>query len=262
VSGSSPTGTATLDVPGLEVLGPGPGGAPGRPPLVFVPGLGHTAGCWDNWRAAAGEAGYPAYAMSLRGHGGSAGNVRLGRLGAYRADVIKVAAALPEPPVLIGHSMGALVSAMAAARRRVRALVLVAGVPARPAIGSLLSVARQHPLDALGVLAGRTLAMRPEYMYERLDPATAATYIAMAGPESPIAQHQLLFHRPPAAPLGGAPVLCIATRADRLVPVRDVRATARRYGAELVEFDGLVHNLMQDVGWEQPWAAIAAWLDR
>lgn len=250
------------DVPGLELLGPGPVTDADRPPLLFVPGLGHEAGCWDRWRTAAAAAGYPAYAMSLRGHGTSHGNVRRARLGQYRDDVVRVARSLPEPPVLVGHSMGGLVSAMAAARYAVPALVLVASVPARPALGSLLSIARQHPLDAAGVLAGRTLRMRPEYLFERLDPATAAACIARCGPESPIAQYQLVFHRRPARPFGGARVLALGAPADRLVPVADVRATARYYDADLMEFEGLGHNLMQDEGWEQPWAAVEAWLSR
>ncbi|MBO9521863.1 MAG: alpha/beta hydrolase [Nocardioidaceae bacterium] len=259
-----------MSAPSLEVLGPridprvdprvGPGGD--RPPLLFVPGLGHEATCWDRWRTAATEAGYPAYAMSLRGHGTSEGNVRRARIGQYRDDVIRTALSLPDQPVLVGHSMGGLVAAMAAARMRVRALVLVAAVPARPAVGSLLTVVRQHPLDAAGILAGRTLRMRPEYLYERLDDATAADYISRCGPESPIAQYQLIFHRRPGRPLGGAPVLSLAARADRLVPLADVRATARHYDAELIELDDLGHNLMQDEGWELPWAAAEAWLNR
>lgn len=246
----------------LEVLGPGPGASGNGPPLLFVPGLGHEAGCWDQWRTAAATDGFAPYAMSLRGHGASAGKVRRARLGQYRDDVIRVARSLPERPVLIGHSMGGLVSAMAAARFEVRALVLVAAVPARPAFGSLLSIARQHPADALGVLAGRTLRMRPEYLFERLPAETAAAYIARCGPESWVAQYQLVLHRRPARPLGGAPVLALGAPADRLVPISDVRATARHYDAELAEFPGIGHNLMQDDGWEAPWATVSSWLTR
>jgi pimeloyl-ACP methyl ester carboxylesterase len=248
--------------PHLEVRGPGPGAAPGRPPLLLVPGLGHEAGCWDNWRTAAGAAGHPAYAMSLRGHGTSTGRLRTARLGQYRDDVVRVARSLPEAPILVGHSMGGLVSAMAAARTPARGLVLVATVPARPGFGCLASVARQHPGDAVGLIAGRTLRMRPAYLFEGLDETTAASYVSRAGKESPIAQHQLVLHRPPAAPLGDPPVLVLAATADRLVPLRDVRATARRYDAELVELDGIGHNLMQDSGWERGWAAVEDWLSR
>ncbi|GHE76075.1 alpha/beta hydrolase [Amycolatopsis deserti] len=254
----------TRRLPELEVLGPDTSAASGSglPPLLFVPGLGHSARCWDNWRMAANQAGYLAYAMSLRGHGASTGPLLTSRLGQYRDDVIRVAAQLPAQPVLVGHSMGGLVSLMAAARHRVRGLVLVASVAARPGVGSFLSVARQHPGDAIQMVVGRTLPMRPEYLYEALDRASARRWIAEAGKEAPLAQHQIIFHRPPKAPLGDPRILCVAATADRLVPLTDVKDTARRYGAALHQFDRIGHNMMQDDGWEIVWADVHAWLRR
>jgi pimeloyl-ACP methyl ester carboxylesterase len=251
-------------LPELEILGPDADAAsgPGLPPLLFVPGLGHAAGCWDNWRQAASEAGYPAYAMSLRGHGASTGSLLASRLQDYRDDVLRVTAQLPEPPVLVGHSMGGLVSLMAAARQRVCGLVLVASVASRPGVGSFLSVARRHPGDAAQMVIGRTLPMRPEYLYEDLDDATARRWIAGTGHEAPLAQHQIIFHRPPKPPLGDPPILCLAATADRLVPLADVKDTARRYGAALHQFDRIGHNMMQDGGWEKVWADAEAWLRR
>jgi pimeloyl-ACP methyl ester carboxylesterase len=140
--------------------------------------------------------------------------------------------------------------------------VLVATVPSRPALGSLATVARQHPGDAARIMVGRTLPLRPEYMFETLSGPEVDEHVDRCGPESPWAQFQLLLHRRPARPRNGAPVLVLASRADRLVPLADVRATARRYDAELHEFGGIGHNLMQDVGWEAPWATVAGWLDR
>lgn len=249
-----------MSSPHLEVLGPDVTSAD-RPPLLFVHGLGHEAHCWDHWRAAAAEAGFPAYALSLRGHGNSQGSSLTGRLGQYREDVLRVARSLPAPPVLIGHSMGGLVVAQALARYRAPAAVLVAAVPARPALGSLLSIARRHPGDAARVLVGASLPLRPEYMFEKLAGPEVDAHIARCGRESAIAQFQLLFHRRP-RPLPGTPILMLGARADRLVPIRDVRASARHYDAELMEFGGIGHNLMQDVGREAPWHAARAWLDR
>jgi pimeloyl-ACP methyl ester carboxylesterase len=42
-----------------------------RPPLLFVHGLGHGAWCWEHWLDTAAAAGYPAAAVSLRGHADS-----------------------------------------------------------------------------------------------------------------------------------------------------------------------------------------------
>jgi pimeloyl-ACP methyl ester carboxylesterase len=68
------------------------------------------------------------------------------------------------------------------------------------------------------------------------------------------------MHRPAGAPLGNPPVLVLATPEDRLVPIRGVRATARRYGAEVVEFPGMGHDLMLDARWHEPLDAMLGWL--
>lgn len=248
--------------PKLEVISRTPSPPTGKPPLLFVHGLGHAAWCWENWMDAAVSAGYPAHAVSLRGHRGSEGSLRTSTMGDYVTDVVRTAATLPEPPVVIGHSMGGFVTQMVMARHPVRAGVLVSPVPAHPALGSLLSVARQHPTDALRIVAFKSLPLRPSYLFERLDPVTAGGYSARMGPESPLAQYQLLLHRPQRLPVNGAPVLVLATPEDRLVPIGDVRRTARRYGAQLEEFPGMGHDLMLDEGWEKPFDVMERWLSR
>jgi pimeloyl-ACP methyl ester carboxylesterase len=246
---------------GLELLSATPADPrPDRPPLLFVHGLGHGAWCWEHWLRGAAAAGYTALAVSLRGHAGSAGRLGTARLSDYVDDVIHTAASLPRRPVLVGHSMGGLVVQQAAARYAAHATVLVASVPAHPAAGSLASVARQHPLDAARLMLGRPLPLRPRYLFAGLDAAEARQQAQLCGAESPLAQYQLLFHRRPAVPRGGAPVLALAAPGDRLVPIGDVRRTARRYRATLHEFPGLGHNLMLDEGWQRPLDALLDWL--
>ena len=62
------------DQPPRGDLGPARRPTPGRPPLLMVHGIAHAAWCYDeNWVPAAAAQGWPAYAVSLRGHGGSGG---------------------------------------------------------------------------------------------------------------------------------------------------------------------------------------------
>jgi len=243
----------------LEVL-EGPPGDPDRPPLLFVHGLGHGAWCWEHWMPAAAEAGYPVYAVSLRGHGGSSGRLRTALLGQYVDDVVRTAASLPGPAVLVGHSMGGLVVQQALARYAAVAAVLVSPVPAHPALASLRTIARQHPLDALGIVVGRSLPLRAEYLFGELPPEDGRRHADRCGSESGVVQYQLLLHRPARPPLGGAPVLVLGTPDDRLVPIRGIRATARRYDADLVEFPGMGHDLMLDARWREPLDTMLRWL--
>src|SRR5204863_8880860 len=70
-----------------------------RPPLLFVPGLGH--GAWvfaSRWLDHAAARGFSSYAMSLRGHGES-GSARRTTLRAYTHDVVQVASRMPRRAV-------------------------------------------------------------------------------------------------------------------------------------------------------------------
>jgi pimeloyl-ACP methyl ester carboxylesterase len=254
--------TGNTSSSGLEVVERQPTGDQGRPPLLFVHGLGHGAWCWENWLEGAAEAGYPAHAVSLRGHGASDGRLRTSRLGHYADDVIAAATSLPAPPVLVGHSMGGLVVQQTLARYAARAAVLVAPIPAHPAVASLAAIARRHPLDALRIVGGGSLPLRPEYLFHELDRAAARTQADRCGPESALVQYQLLIHRPARAPLGSPPVLVLASPDDRLVPIRGVRRTAARYGADVVEFPGIGHDLMLDARWREPLDAMLDWLPK
>ena len=216
-------------------------------------GLGHGAWCWEHWLDAAAEAGHPAYAVSLRGHGGSPGRLRTALLSQYVDDVVADGGALPRPPVLVGHSMGGLVVQQALARYAARAAVLVAPVPAHPAVrlagGHRPAAPARRAEDrrsAARCRCGRTTSSTSS------TPAEARRLADRCGGESAVVQYQLLLHRPAGPPLGAPPVLVLATPDDRLVPIRGVRATAARYGARVEEFPGMGHDLMLDARWREP----------
>jgi pimeloyl-ACP methyl ester carboxylesterase len=249
--------TSTHD---LEVIERQPATDTGKPPLLFVHGLGHGAWCWEHWQEGAAEAGYPSYAVSLRGHGNSGGRLRSSLLAHYVDDVVRTASALPRPAVLVGHSMGGLVVQQALARYAAHAGVLVAPVPRHPAVAALLNVARRHPLDALKILGGGSLPLRQDYLFNELPAEDAHRYTDRCGGESPIVQYQLILHRPPRRPLGGAPVLVLVSPDDRLIPVAGQRATAERLGARLEEFPGMGHDLMLEPRWREPLKVLLDWL--
>ena len=234
-----------------EVISAGHSTATGRAPLLMVHGMAHGAWCFgEHWVPAAAAAGWPSYAVSLRGHGSSAGGRRLRRtlVRDYVHDVLQTITELPEPPVLIGHSMGAMVAQLVAERYPLRGLVLLTPAPTHSGIGDLLAIARDRPLDALGAVLGRTLSMGPEILFEGLDPQTAAGYADRTGTESPLVQYDLLLRRR-TGPVR-APVLVIGTPSDRLVRPADVQRTADSYGVEPIWFPGMGHDVMLDRGWD------------
>jgi len=233
-----------------------------RPPLLFVPGLGHGAWAFaEHWLEHAAGRGFPAYAMSLRGHGDS-GTARRTTLRAYVHDVVQVAARLPRQAVLIGHGVGGLAVAKALARYPARAGVLVS-----PVLGGLDTFAnalwRNVPGTLPAVFGARLTLRRGQLFGRELGSASAKEYAArIGGAAAPLAQWQLLLHRAPEPPVGDVPVLVVGSPDDKVVPRRALERAARRYGGAPLLFPGMGHDLMLDARWQEPIDAILDWLDK
>jgi len=132
----------------LAVDGRGPADAPA---LLFVHGFGQTRHAWRRSAEKLANAGFRTLAFDLRGHGDSprAADGRY-ELQQFLDDLLGVSRSLPEPPVLIGASMGGLLG-LALAGETIpppfRALVLVDITPRWESAGvaRMLGFMRAHP---------------------------------------------------------------------------------------------------------------------
>lgn len=233
----------------------------GRPPVLFVPGFGHGAWAFaEHWLEHTASRGFPAYAMSLRGHGDS-GSTRRAGLQAYTQDVVQVASSLPRQAVLVGHGASALVVARAMARYPARAAVLVA-----PVLGGFATAATalaRNPIGTLPALVGGRLRLRRGQLFSRELPASDARgYTSRLGGASTRAQWQLLFGSAPEPPVGDPPVLVVGSPDDRVVPRSALTRASRRYGRAPLLFPGMGHDMMLDARWREPIDAILDWLDK
>jgi pimeloyl-ACP methyl ester carboxylesterase len=109
-------------------------GDPSDPPVVLLHGGGQTRHSWGTTLGNVGAHGWRAYSVDLRGHGDSEwaedGDYSLDALA---GDVVAISQALPQPPALVGASLGGI-SSMAAIGEHpdvnvARALVLVDVAP-------------------------------------------------------------------------------------------------------------------------------------
>ncbi|QDJ12231.1 Hydrolase family protein (plasmid) [Roseomonas mucosa] len=113
-------------------------------PVLLVHGGYHGASCWDEWRTVLSGLGLPSAALDLRGHGALAEASLSPTTGVadYAADVGEAVSALREmtgqTPVLVGHSLGALV-VLAATAANVPSTGLALLAPSPP--GNLPGVA-------------------------------------------------------------------------------------------------------------------------
>ncbi len=257
-----PRSIGTLRLDTIDV--PKPSGAP----VLCLHGL--FAGSWvfEQVLPLIAERGYPATALSFRGHPPSAALRTIGRtsIAAYCHDAFEAAREL-ERPIVIGHSLGGLVALLLASRNLVRAAVLVSSAPPRGiSVFSrplLLRMARYLPalllsrpfvpsdvdLDALvlnRVPEGERPAIRHRFV---ADSGRAARQAALGVYDVPLRSLRV-------------PLLVVGAEHDRFVPLNVARRLARRYDATLHVARGHGHFLFAEPGWETEVGAILDWIDR
>jgi pimeloyl-ACP methyl ester carboxylesterase len=123
----------------------------GRPALLFAHGFGQTRGAWNGAAAALAGAGCRCVTFDTRGHGESEraadGDYHMDQ---FADDLLRLARAQPEPPILVGASMGGLLGMVLAGEIRpapFRALVLVDITPRWETAGveRILAFMQAHP---------------------------------------------------------------------------------------------------------------------
>lgn len=258
----------------LEIIAAPPRAAVRRTTaLLFVHGAWHGGWCWqDHFLPFFAGEGYPSYAVSLRGHGASAGRDRLRwwRIVDYVADLRSAVRELPAPPVLVGHAMGAYVVQRYLHDGHCAGAVLVAPAPASSVRGATLRLARRHPLVLLR--ANARLSLRPivatpalvrealfsdqapwdlvERTHARLQDESYRAYLDMLG---------LCRIRPRPLHL---PLLVLGGERDGLFTPREFVATAQAWGADLEILPRGVHDMMLDPAWPDAAGRILDWLRR
>lgn len=123
----------------------------GTPTLLFAHGFGQTRGAWNAAAATMAARGCRCVAFDSRGHGESSrvpnGDYHMQQ---FVDDLLALAHAQPEPPILVGASMGGLLGLVVAGEMRpspFRALILVDITPRWETAGveRILAFMQAHP---------------------------------------------------------------------------------------------------------------------
>jgi pimeloyl-ACP methyl ester carboxylesterase len=257
----------------LEILSRAPKQRSSHAPLMFVHGAYTGAWCWDEyflpWFA---ERGFEAHAVSLRGHGGSPapGLLDLAGIDDYVADLLLAAATLGRPPVLVGHSMGAIVVQRAARRCAARGLVLMAPVPPHGLAGSLFTLATRDPplflaLNTMQLSNGEdnpSIRRVRDYLFSQsVSEADARRHLTRMQRESSraladLAWPQHLWIRQAV----GTPTLVLGAERDAFFPVSMIREASAFHNVTPVLFPDMAHVMMLEPGWEHVASTILEWL--
>ena len=246
--------------------------------IVMLHGALAGGWCFDTFRDVFEGEGWAVHTPDLIGHGrdkvGADRKLVGVGLAEYRTDFAAVLKTLPPQPVVLGHSMGALLAQQLASSGRARALILVS--PA-PHAGILPSSDSEKNLaqSLMGIPSFWKTVIDPDfdlacfYSLNRVPKDRQRAVFDKFGPESGLAYFEMFFwmidERRAAAVEADAvrcPVLCLSVTDDNLVSLQTARATALPYrDAQFCEEAGHGHMLPVEPGADGIARRIAAWLE-
>ncbi len=237
-----------------------------RATVVFAHGVGEHAGLYDRYAGQLGRHGISLRALDQIGHGRSAGSPDTGRWGVITsaddlvADIQQLAdlaaAADPGLPLILqGHSLGAIMSAVAATRQPDRYAALVLS-------GAKLTEPPDFRTDSEEIeLGAGNLSADPDYLrWLEEDPL-----VFTGGPQMTASLRRVL---PPAwaelvvaLPGLDKPVLLVHGEADPVSAVAGARYWAAVLPhARLAIFPGARHDVLNETVHEQVAAVIAQFI--
>ena len=245
-----------------------------KSPVIMVHGAFCGGWAFDAFRRPFEAAGHVCLAPDLRGHGADEPTSAVAgvSMADFAEDVAALVRAQPEPPVLIGHSLGGLVAQLAATRAPVRALILLApSAPWGVQGGSLEEAISAVSLYALGPFWALPIdpdyGLAARYSLDQMDKDARKAIFARMKPESGRALWETLnwwldpFMTTSAArDKVAAPVLALAGEKDLIHPPATVRQTAERLGGKARVMPGMSHWLLSEPGWETAANTCLDWL--
>jgi len=268
--------TAHAEPPALEVLHtPAQSQTVSREtPIVLVHGAFVGAWCYQaHWIEYFARQGFRCYAPSLRGHGNSEGQAQLdyAGIGEYVSDIARVVEPLSGPaPILVGHSMGALVVQRYLEQYPATAAILLAPVPPhglmastwRMALGDPLLFARFGLMQSLGAAQVDTDMARRAVFSERVANADIAYYSQLIQRESQRALWEMTVFasgRPWRVP-NRPPMRVISAAEDALFANAETQAVARLWQADSITMPHMGHAMMLEPDWQDVGDDITRWL--
>lgn len=243
-----------------------------RPPLLFVHGAFAGGWCWaQHFLPYFADRGWPAYALSLRGHAGSEGADSLHQWGLadYVQDLSCAVDALGAPAILIGHSMGGFVVQKYLEQGVGLGAVLMASLPPGGMMETALHMMMNDPamlwrlggILCFGADVGAGVDMRRILFSDDMENKDLARYGRLLQGESSRAAFELsqpLFW--PALRMRGLPSLVMGAENDAFLSSASLVRTAMFHGADMEILPNIAHAMMLDRRWQTAAERLDNWL--
>ena len=252
----------------------------GSKTIVMIHGMFGHGGFWAKYQPFFEKRGFEVLPPTLRMHEDryrAPPPVELGCVSMrdYADELAEKIAELPEPPILIGHSMGGLLALMLAGRGLAdRAALLCSVTPYGIDNSSLLGAS-----VLMNVLRAPRLATKPVKLSYRgavkgglgvLKPEERRKLYASLGFDSGRALSEMVFWKRDEEQttrvdpeMVTCPLLIVAAGRDTMVPARGQQEMARMYGhvATYREFPEHTHLVLAGPGWRKVAQCVYEWLE-
>ncbi|MEI7555896.1 alpha/beta fold hydrolase [Candidatus Chlorohelix sp.] len=231
---------------------------PKSPPLLFIHGAMHGAWCWSEYFVPFfAQAGYPSYALSFRGHGNSEGQIEGTTLRDYLEDIRQVAEQLPEPPIMVAHSLGAFLILKYIEKYPIKGAIMVSPTFSFPLYMRIPGVILGKP--AYPFIKNRkvpapknTETVRRMFFSQQLPEEQLQHYTSQMCDGSMLGFMGLLWEKPPkAASARQVPLFFQVNATDTMRKFMPDDKFAKLYGAERRVYYGTAHNMMLEVNWRE-----------
>jgi pimeloyl-ACP methyl ester carboxylesterase len=247
-----------------------------KAPVVMIHGAFSGPWVWENFAARFRDEGYAVHLPCLRHHQGGKPPAELATtsLTDYAQDLELLLDGLDASPILVGHSMGGLLAQMLAAKRDVRAMILLApsapwGIPP----STLFEIASAQAM-LLNVGFWNTIIKPDQHIggrhaLDRMPKAERDRIQAHFVPESGRATFETMhwgLDMRRAAEVDTAkitcPLLVLAGGEDRINPPGTVERVAALYRdrATYEKISGMSHWLLAEPGWDRIAEGALSWL--
>ncbi|MEM7156165.1 MAG: alpha/beta fold hydrolase [Myxococcota bacterium] len=247
-----------------------------HPPILFVHGMFMTASSWSEWEKYFSDRGYRTYAPDWPYRRGDPEQLKAAPpedLPSLRLDAVldvyrRAIAEMPEPPILVGHSMGGLVVQILLQEGGVRAGIAIDSAPPAGVSTAKWSFLRSN----FPVITKRRRPFVPSkswftyaFAHTLDDAEVERVWRAHAVPESgqvardstsDVARIDPRADRPP--------LLLVAGELDHIIPVSLSRKNYEFYQGpptDYREFAGRTHWICGQEGWEEVAAHVESWLE-
>jgi pimeloyl-ACP methyl ester carboxylesterase len=217
--------------------------------------------------------GFECHALDLRGHGQSEVVPKFNAvsLSDYLADVVEISKTMTKEPIIIGHSMGGLISQMFIQKYPAKAAVLLASCPPFGMKESLDRLASEHQGMGMKYLFTRNTdlmikdkALTKELFFRKDFPDKlfdeyykdfqTESYKAVNEMRNGIGNTGLNPNKIPVQVIGGGN--------DYFFKPKEIGEMAKLYGSEPYIAEGQGNTLMVEMGWQRTADEISDWLGR